>query len=95
MTNYDLHIVLVDHLQNQRRNTKIKKKAGNSWYNYQNELDKASFQYEMAYEDFKVLTRRTASDKLLHNKVFNIAKNTKHDGGYQRGSAPLVYNFFW
>ena len=48
----------------------------------------------MAYEDFKVLTRRTASDKLLHNKVFNIAKNTKHDGGYQRGSAPLVYNFF-
>ena len=46
---------------------------------YENELDKACFQHSMAYEDFKVLTRRIASDKILQNKAFNIAKNLKHD----------------
>ena len=40
----------------------------------------------MAYEDFKDLTRRTASDKILCGKAFNIAKNPKYDG-YQRGLA--------
>ena len=30
----------------------------------------------MAYGDFKGLPRRTAADKVLHNKAFNIAKNT-------------------
>ena len=44
----------------------------------------------MAYEDIKDLTRRTASDKKLHDKVFNIAKNTKHDGS-QLGLTSLVY----
>ena len=47
----------------------------------------------MAYGDFKYLTRRTASDKILREKAFNIAKNPKYDG-YQRGRAPMVYNFF-
>ena len=28
----------------------------------------------MAYGDFKDLTRRTASNKILHNKAANIAK---------------------
>ena len=37
----------------------------------------------MAYGDFKELTRRTASDKILRDKAFNIAKNPKY-GGYQR-----------
>ena len=31
----------------------------------------------MAYGDFKDLTKRTASDKTLHNKAFNIAKKKK------------------
>ena len=48
----------------------------------------------MAYEDFKFLSRRTASDKLLHDKIFNIAKNTKYDGGYQRRLASMVHSFF-
>ena len=48
----------------------------------------------MAYRDFKVLTRRTASDKVLREKVFNIAKNSKCNG-YQRGLASMVYNFFF
>ena len=29
----------------------------------------------MAYEDFKDVTRGTTSDKILHDKAFNIAKN--------------------
>ena len=49
---------------------------------YQNELDKACFQNVMVYGDFKHLTR-TASDKILRDKAFNIAKNQKYDG-YQR-----------
>ena len=44
-------------------------------YIYQNELDKACFKHDMAYGDFKDLTRRTNSDKTLRDKAFNIAKN--------------------
>ena len=47
----------------------------------------------MAYGDFKDLTRRTASTKILHDKAFNIAKNLKYDG-YQRGLASMAYKFF-
>ena len=61
-------------------------------YIYKNELDKACFQHDMAYGDFKDLKRRTASDKDLRDKAFNIAKNPKYDG-YQRGLASMVYNF--
>ena len=46
----------------------------------------------MAYGDFKDLTRRTAPDKILRDKAFNIAKNPKYDG-YQRGLASMVYGF--
>ena len=38
----------------------------------------------MAYGDFRGLTRRTASDKILSDKAFNFAKNLKYDG-YQHG----------
>ena len=47
----------------------------------------------MAYGDFKDIKRRTASDKILRNKAFNIAKNPKYDG-YQRGLASMVYKCF-
>ena len=33
-------------------------------YICKNELDKACFQHDMAYRDFKDLARRTASDKI-------------------------------
>ena len=52
-------------------------------YIYRNEPNKACFQYDMAYGDFKDLAKRTASDKILRDKAFNIAKNPKYDG-YQR-----------
>ena len=44
----------------------------------------------MAYGDFKHVNRRTAADKVLHNKAFNIRKNPKYDG-YQCGLASMVY----
>ena len=47
----------------------------------------------MAYGDFKDLAKRTASDKALRDKAFNIAKNPKYDG-YQRGLASMVDKFF-
>ena len=40
----------------------------------------------------KILKRRTASDKILRDKAFNIAKNPKYDG-YQRGLGFMVYKF--
>ena len=44
----------------------------------------------MAYGDFKDLTRRTSSDKILLGKIFNNAKIPNYDG-YQRGSTLMVY----
>ena len=46
----------------------------------------------MCYGDFKNLNRRTAADKVLRDKTFNIAKNKKYDG-YQRGLVSMVYIF--
>ena len=69
------------------------KETGDTSYIHKNELDKACFQHDMAYGDFKDLARRTASDKVLRDKAFNIAKNPKYDG-YQRGLASMVYKFF-
>ena len=69
------------------------KETGDTSYIYKNELDKACFQHDMAYGNFKDLARRTASDKVLRDKASNIAKTPKYDG-YQRGLASMVYNFF-
>ena len=51
------------------------KETGNLRYIYQNKLNWACFQHNMAYGMNKNLPRRTASDKVLHNKVFPIASN--------------------
>ena len=75
--------------------TKIKeriqklKEKDDSQYIYQNQLDKACFQYNIAKE----LTRKTASDRILCDKAFNIAKNPKYDGCYH-GVASMLHNFF-
>ena len=78
--------------KNKQRIQKFKE-TGDSRYIYRYELDKACFQHDMAYGDFKDLARRTASDKVLRNKAFNFAKNPKYNG-YQRGLASMVYTFF-
>ena len=51
------------------------KETRDSRYICQSELDNSCFQHDMAYSDFKDLLRRTAADKVIHDKVFNIPKN--------------------
>ena len=50
------------------------KEIGDTKYIHKNELDKYCFQHDMAYGYFRDLARRTASDKVLRDEVFNIAK---------------------
>ena len=69
------------------------KETGDTSYIYKNELNKNCFQHDMTHRDFKDLARRTASDKVLGDKAFNIAKHCKYDG-YQRELASMFYNFF-
>ena len=78
--------------KNKKRIEKFKEVADTKCI-YRNELDKGCFQHDMPYGDFKELPRRTASDKVLRDKTFNIAKNPKYDG-YQRGLVSMVYKFF-
>ena len=47
----------------------------------------------MVYWDFKDLTRRTVSDKILCDKTFNFANNTQYDG-HQRQLASMFYILF-
>ena len=49
--------------------------------------------YDISYRDFKDLPRKTASDKVLRDKAFNISENPKYDE-YQIGLASMVYKFF-
>ena len=60
---------------------------------YKNELDKACFQRDMAYGDFKDVTKRTAADKVLRDKAFKVASDQKYDG-CQRGLASMRYKIF-
>ena len=48
----------------------------------------------MTYADFKYLPSKTASDKELLDKLFNIAKKQKYDG-YRKGLALMVYKCFY
>ena len=64
------------------------KKTGDKSYIYKNEIDKACFQHNMAYDDFKDIARRTASDEVLRDKAFNI------ENGYQIDLPFMVCKFF-
>ena len=85
--------MFVDHLQKTKKKYKNFKETGDSRYIYQNELERVCFRHDMVYGDFKDLTRKTVSDKILRDKIFNIAKNPKFDG-YQRGFASMVCKLF-
>ena len=50
------------------------KETRDTSYIYKNELDKACFQYDMAYRYFKDTARRTASDKVLRDKALILQK---------------------
>ena len=47
----------------------------------------------MAEKDLKDLNRKTAADKVLRDKVFNIAKNPKYHR-YQHGFASMFHESF-
>ena len=68
-------------------------KTRNTDFSCKNELDKACFQHDMAYDKAKDLVRRTQSDSVLKDKAFEIASDPKYDG-YQRGLPSMVYKFF-
>ena len=67
--------------------------TGNTDFIYRNELDKACFQHDMAYGKSKDLAKGTQSDKVLRDKAFKIANDSKYDD-CQRGLASMFYNFF-
>ena len=64
------------------------KETGDTSYIYKNELDKACFQHDMAYVDFKDLAKITAAEEVLRDKAFKIASDQKYDG-YQKGLASM------
>ena len=68
-----------DSFYTNKERTKKFKNAGDYRYTYQNELDKTCFQRHIVYVDFKDLPKKKASDKVLRDKWFNIAKNSKYD----------------
>ena len=82
----------MDHLLNRNKKIQKFKETGDTNYIYKNELDKACFVHDAAYFDSKGFTKRTVADKILRNRVFNIAKDPKYDG-CQRGLASMVYKF--
>ena len=58
--------------------------TGDTNFIYRHELYKAYFQHDMTYDKSKDLTKITESHKVLRDKPFKIAIETKYDG-YQRG----------
>ena len=51
--------------------------TGNTNFIYKNELDKACFQHDKAYGKSKDLVNRTQSDKVLRDKAFRNASDSK------------------
>ena len=78
--------------ENKERIQKFKE-TGDTSYIYKNESDKACFQHDIVYGDFKDFTKRAIADKVLRDKAFKIASDQKYDG-YQRGLASMVDKFF-
>lgn len=62
--------------------TRIQKfiETGNFRHIYKNEVNNTHFQHDMVYGNFKNLPRRPACDKVLQNRIFKIASNSKYDG---------------
>ena len=77
--------------QKQRKIEKFMQ-TGNTNFIYKNELDKACFQHDMAYDKSKDLVK-TQSDKVLKDKAFKSASDPKYDG-YQRRLASVVLQVF-
>ena len=74
--------------KNKKRIQKIKG-TEDSKYVYQNELVNACFQYDVTYGDYKDLVGIKTSDKILHDKAFEIVTNLQSNR-FQRELAFLV-----
>ena len=68
MHNAEMHSAYGPFTKNKGRIQKFKK-TGDTDFIYKNELDKACFLHDMAYGDFKDLTKRTAADKVLRESI--------------------------
>ena len=64
--------------KNRNRIHKLKER-GVLQYIYETEIGKACFQQDMEYGNFKDLPKKTASEKILCNRAFNIAKKLKYN----------------
>ena len=53
--------------------------TGNTDFIHKNEVDKTSFQHDMAYDKTKHLTKRTQSDNFLRDKTFKVVSDSKYD----------------
>ena len=65
--------MLVNHLLKTKKEFKSLRKQEIQYiyrrYIYKNQLDKACFEHDMTYGNFKDLAKRTASDKVLRDKA--------------------------
>ena len=66
--------------------------TGNTDFIYENELDKACFQHDMAYGKTKDLVKRTQSNQVLKDKACRIVANPSYDG-YQRAELQWFIGF--
>ena len=64
--------------KHRKRNKKIRETSYLE-YLYRNELDKACFAHEAAYSYCKYLAKKTISDKILNDQIYEIAINRKYD----------------
>ena len=86
------HIGCGTFTKNKKRIQKVKD-TGDTRKILQNKLDKACFQLDIIYGDFKDLSRILAPDKRLYDKGFDIAIDPKYNR-YHYGLASMVYILF-
>ena len=60
-------------------------------YIYQNKLDNACFIYEVVYAGSKYLVKRTASDKFMKDRAYEIALNPQYDEYWWRSLSSKNY----
>ena len=68
----DLLIVFAYPFTKHKERIKKFMQTGKTDYIYKNDLDKAYFQHDMAYDKLKDLTKRTQSDKVLRDKFLKL-----------------------
>ena len=66
------------------------KKTSNLKHLYRNELEKTCFADDDAFSNSKDLGKKTISDQILKDRVYETSRNHKYSG-YQRALASLVY----